>query len=179
MVDFEVVAMTPEWPGMLSLPLLVFFIALPAIGAWLRRHRSQLASEAAAQLAEFATCVRGNARFRVPDESLQARLARLRVEETASLQLALELGRGDAQLLADAAQRLSTRLRRRVAFERKMLARTASGLRRGAIAATVPPVAILATSTAGIGIPAFTQLLLLVAEILGCVLLWRLARVEI
>jgi hypothetical protein len=178
MVDRQVVAMTPG-PGMLSLTLLVFFIALPAIGAWHRRHRSRLASEAAAQLAEFATCVRSDSQFRVPDEALQSRLARLRVEETAALQLALELGRGDADLLADAAQRLSTRLRRRVAFERKTLARTASGLRRGAIAATVPPVAVLATSTAGIGIPVFTQCGLVVAQILGCVLLWRLARVEI
>jgi hypothetical protein len=82
-------------------------------------------------------------------------------------------------LLADAAQRLALRLRRRVAFDRKMLARTAAGLRRGAIVASVPPVAVGALFAMGVDIPAATLSMLFLAESAACALLWRLASVEI
>jgi hypothetical protein len=99
--------------------------------------------------------------------------------DAASLQLAQELEHGGATALADAAQRLALRLKRRVCFERKMLARTAPGLRRGAIAASLPPLLMWASQVAGVEIPSAAQLCLLVAEAGGCALLWRLARVEI
>jgi hypothetical protein len=89
------------------------------------------------------------------------------------------VARGDVELLADAAQRLALRLRRRVAFERKMLARTAPGLRRGALAACLPPLALCVLMSAGVTIPWTAQTLLFAVEALGCALLWRLARVEI
>jgi hypothetical protein len=82
-------------------------------------------------------------------------------------------------LLADTAQRLALRLKRRVAFERKMLARTASGRRRGALAAAVPPLVLLMMALAGWGLPAGALLVLLLLEASGCWLLWRVARVEI
>lgn len=172
---------TPEWPLLPALPLLAWFIAMPAAGAWRRRQHSRRASEAAAELVAFADRVRREQRCLPLDESLRDRLGRLRVPDLASLQLALELQRrhGDADPLADAAQRLALRLRRRVAFERKMLARTAPGLRRGAIAASIPPAVAIGLGLAGVDIPVGTLSLLLAAEMLGCVLLAQWARVEI
>jgi hypothetical protein len=171
--------MTAGITGWLILTLLAVFIGLPAGAAWHRRRLSRAASEAAAELALFAADLQRGARCLPLDRSLHARLIRLRVGEMASLELAMDLARGDPALLAEAAQRLVSRLRRRVAFERKMLARTASGLRRGAIAASLPPAIILALSTVGVDIPAPTQGILFVLEAAGCALLWRLARVGI
>ena len=162
-----------------ALPLLAFFIAMPAAGALRRRHRSRLGSEVAADLVAFADRLQREQRCLALDDALSDRLRRLQLRDVASLQLAIDLHRGDAQPIAAAAQRLALRLRRRVAFERKMLARTAPGLRRGAIAATLPPVAVLALSLAGLAVPLATQCLLLAAEVLGCVLLSHWARVEI
>jgi Flp pilus assembly protein TadB len=159
--------------------LLACFIALPAVAAWRRRRHSRLASEVAADLASFAQTLRRDACRQPLEENLQARILRLRLPEVSALQLAQDLERGSPSLLADTAQRLATRLRRRVAFERKMLARTASGLRRGAIAAAVPPLLVLAMQWGGVGIPVSAQLFLLFAEAAGCALLWRVARVEI
>lgn len=175
----EVDVVTPEWPLLPALPLLACVIAMPAAGAWRRRARSRLASEAAAELATFADRVRREQRLVALDDSLRDRLRRLRLTDMAALQLAFDLNRGDVQPLAAAAQRLALRLRRRVAFERKMLARTAPGLRRGAIAAGMPPVAALALAMSGVEIPLSTQWLLLGAEVFGCVLLSLWARVEI
>jgi hypothetical protein len=171
--------MAPELPVLLCVPLLAFFIALPAAAAWRRRRRSRAASEAASALGEFASSVRRQSRCLPLEESLRARLIRLRVGEIASLQLALELARSDAALLADTAQRVALRLRRRVAFERKMLARTAPGLRRGAVAAIVPPAAVMMLFAMGLEIPRAALATLLLAELAGCLLLWHLARVEI
>ena len=83
------------------------------------------------------------------------------------------------ELLADTAQRLALRLKRRVAFERKMLARTASGRRRGAVAASIPPLALLALHAGGIQVPLAALLFVVALEACGCWLLWRVARVEI
>ncbi len=171
--------MAPELPVLLCVPLLAFFIALPAAAAWRRRRRSRAASEAASALGEFASSVRRQSRCLPLEESLRARLIRLRVGEIASLQLALELARSDAALLADTAQRVALRLRRRVAFERKMLARTATGRRRGAIAAVVPGLAILSLRLLGVVTPMPALTLLIAVEAFGCWLLWRVARVEV
>lgn len=159
--------------------VLAAFIALPAAAAWHRRRASREASAVAAELAAFAQSVRAVSRCLPMDEALRLRILKLRVADAASLQLAQELGRGSAMALADAAQRLALRLRRRVCFERKMLARTAPGLRRAAIAASLPPLLVLAYGFGGVEIPPAAQLSLLAAEAGGCALLWRLARVEI
>lgn len=166
-------------PPLLAIPLLVFFIALPAADAWRRRQRSREVSEVAADLAAYAEAVRREARCLPLDEALCTRLIRLRVRESTVLQLAHDLSAADAPLVADAAQRLATRLRRIVAFERKMLARTAPGLRRGAVAATLPPVALVVLHGSGWDIPAGAIATLLVADAAGCALLWRLAKVGV
>lgn len=159
--------------------LLALFIAMPALSAWRRRLRSREASDIAACLAEFAAQVRRGTQIASLDPVLKTRLGSLRLHEATSLILAEELGRGGAEMQADAAQRLALRLRRRVAFERKMLARTASGLRRGALAALIPPAAVLLLHSVGWEMPAVTQLVLWLIELAGCALLWRIARVEI
>jgi hypothetical protein len=168
-----------ELPVFIAFPLLAFFIALPAAAAWHRRRRSRLASEVAADLVSFAQTVRLQSRCLPLEPSLRTRLMQLRLADSASLHLAQELEHGGAVLLAEAAQRLATRLRRRVAFERKMLARTAPGLRRGAVAASLPPLMMLGLHFGQVQVPAGAQWLLLLVEAAGCALLWRLARVEI
>lgn len=171
--------MVSELPLLVAWPLLGCFIALPAVAAWQRRRVSREASAMAVELCAFAETVRSAARCLPMDDALLARLARLNVVEAASLRMAQELERGGPPALADTAQRLATRLRRRVAFERKMLARTAPGLRRGAIAASLPPLLVIAVQWMGAEIPAGAQITLFGAEAAGCALLWRLARVEI
>ena len=164
---------------LLAWPLLGGFIALPALAAWRRRRESREASAVAGDLAAYAVAVRGAGRCLPMEDALVARIARLRLADAAALRMAQELERGGAAALAGAAQRLATRLRRRVAFQRKMLARTAPGLRRGAIAASVPPLLLLALQWLGTEIPVVAQFSLFAAEAAGCALLCRLARVEI
>ena len=171
--------MPVELSSWLGWPALAFFIALPALSAWNRRRGSRAANEVAAALAEYAATVRATARIVPMEDSLRLRVRKLRVVEAAPLLLAQELERAQPAALADAAQRLAIRLRRRVCFERKMLARTAPGLRRGTIAASLPPVASLALHVAGVDLPAGAQLALMLTEAVGCALLYRLARVEI
>lgn len=171
--------MASDAPLFIAWPLLAFFIALPAAAAWRRRRDSREASEVAAGLVDYAAAVRRESRCLPLDEPLRARIVRLRLADAASLQLAQELQRGGAVLLAESAQRLALRLRRRVAFNRKMLARTAPGLRRGAVAASVPPVVAMLLHMGGLEIPLGAQLVLLMVEAAGCALLWRIARVEI
>lgn len=154
-------------------------IALPAIAALRRRHAMCEASEVAGMLAAMASEVRRSDSCLSPDASLWRRAERLNAPEFPALLLAQEFTAPGAELLADTAQRFATRLKRRVAFERKMLARTASGRRRGAVAASIPPLALLLLRAVGFEIP-FPALLFVVAvEACGCWLLWRLARVEI
>ena len=171
--------MSGELPSLLGFPALLFFIALPALGAWRRRRVSREASEVAAALAEFAGAVRASERCLPLEEPLRTRIVALRVAESAALQLVQELEHGAPAALADAAQRLAQRLRRRVCFERKMLARTAPGLRRGAIVASLPLLLMLVLHAAGADLPVGAQLALLLVEALGGGLLYRLARVEI
>jgi hypothetical protein len=158
--------------------LMAGIIALPAIAAWHRRQRSREASAVADGLVEFAAAIRDGRDSIALDELLLARARHLQVAELGALMLAQELGSPPA-LLADTAQRLSLRLKRRVAFERKMLARTASGRRRGALAAAIPPVALSTFAVSGHALPIAALILLLALEALGCWLLWRVSRVEI
>ena len=154
-------------------------IALPAIAAARRRIAMSEASEIAGTLSALVADVRKSAPCVLPESPVCRRAERLRAPEFAALLLAQELSQSSAELLADTAQRFATRLKRRVAFERKMLARTASGRRRGAIAASIPPVALLALHAAGIDIPLPALLSVVAIEACGCWLLWRVARVEI
>jgi hypothetical protein len=154
-------------------------IALPALCAHARRRVSRNASEVAVQLGEYAAQVRSTDQCLPLDAAWLARAEALRIPEFASFLLAQELARPNPALLADTAQRLALRLKRRVAFERKMLARTASGRRRGAFAAAIPPVVLFALAMARQPLPAGAVLVLLALEAFGCWLLWRVARVEI
>jgi hypothetical protein len=107
------------------------------------------------------------------------RAQRLRFPEFAALQLLQDLPRAPPELLADTAQRLALRLKRRIAFERKMLARTASGRRRGALAAIIPPLALLVLHAFGLAIPIGMLVFVICLEAFGCWLLWQLARVAL
>jgi hypothetical protein len=175
--------MHPDALLLLALAIIAAFIAWPAVIAIHRRHVTREASEVAVALSEFANCLRreaGSTRHCATlDAALDARAARLRVPEYAALRLAQDLPHSRAELLADTAQRLALRLKRRVAFERKMLARTASGRRRGALVATCAPLVLLLSRALGGDIPPGAVAFLLCVEGFGCWLLWRLARVQI
>jgi hypothetical protein len=169
-----------------ALPVIAGFIALPAFIALCRRRATREASEVAAALAEFAIASRRHperADRQPPDApliaELSARAQRLRVPDFAALQLAQDLPHAGPELLADTAQRLALRLKRRIAFERKMLARTASGRRRGAVAAAIPPLVLLSLHAFGFAVPPAMLVLVVCIEAFGCWLLWRLARVGI
>lgn len=165
------------------LPAIAAFIALPAFIALYRRRATREASQVAVALAEFANAVRRDFQRAKPhaplDADLSARAQRLHVPEFASLLLAQELPQASPELLADTAQRLALRLKRRIAFERKMLARTASGRRRGAVAAALPPLVLLLMHAAGFAVSSSAWVFVLCVEAFGCWLLWHLARVEI
>ena len=53
------------------------------------------------------------------------------------------------------------------------------GRRRGAVAASIPPLALLALHAGGIQVPLAALLFVVAIEACGCWLLWRVARVEI
>jgi hypothetical protein len=154
-------------------------VALPALAAASRRRAMREASEVAGALSAMAVVVRNSAACPPLDASLWRRAQRLRAPEITALLLAHELPQSRPELLADTAQRLALRLKRRVAFERKMLARTASGRRRGAVAASVPPLALVALHAAGVQFPLAALLFVVAIEGCGCWLLWRVARVDI
>jgi hypothetical protein len=149
------------------------------LAAWRRRRVSRVASDLAARLSRYAVEVRRSASCPPLEAEVLSGLRRLSWPEAHSLDFAGELTRAGPEVLANVAQRLATRLRRRVAFERKMLARTAPGLRRGALAALVPPVVVVSAQALGVDIPPATLLTLWFADLTGCLLLWRLARVDI
>jgi hypothetical protein len=153
-------------------------IALPALAAACRRRDMREASEVAGALSAVAVAIRKSV-ARPLDASLWSRIQRLRAPEFTVLLLAQELPQRNPELLADTAQRLALRLKRRVAFERKMLARTASGRRRGAVAASIPPLVLLALHAGRIPMPLAALLFVIAIEAVGCWLLWRVARVEI
>jgi hypothetical protein len=166
-----------------ALPAIAGFIALPAFIALCRRRATHEASAVAAALVEFAAAVRRGSGTRASDHELDpalaARVERLGIPELVTLRLAQELPHARADLLADTAQRLALRLKRRIAFERKMLARTASGRRRGALVSAIAPVVLLAIHALGFVMPVGALVSVVCLEACGCFLLWRLTRVGI
>ncbi|HEU5134014.1 MAG TPA: hypothetical protein VFU13_02620 [Steroidobacteraceae bacterium] len=171
--------MSPDRVLFASMAVFAALIALPALAAASRRRLMCEASEVAGALSKLAAVARKSATCPPLDMSLWQRARRLRAPEFTSLLLAHELPRASPELLADTAQRLALRLKRRVAFERKMLARTASGRWRGAVAASVPPLLLVALHAGGIQIPHGALLLIVAIEACGCWLLWRVAHIEI
>ena len=113
------------------------------------------------------------------DDALLERARRLGVPELISFEYLRGAAHPDPALLADAAQRLALRLKRRVAFARKMLARTASGRRRAALAATAPLGVLWMLGATGVSVSPAALAVLLLLEALGCWLMWYLARVEV
>jgi hypothetical protein len=158
--------------------VLALCIALPSIAAYLQKLRSREGADVAVALADYAGAIRRERRCVPLDETLLTRAQRLGLAEMVAFEFVCGLPAAAPDAVADAAQRLSLRLKRRVAFERKMLARTASGRRRAAVAAVVPAVAMLALAAVHIETPRAALGLLLSFEALGCWLLWRVARVE-
>lgn len=171
--------MSPDTALLLSLALFAVLVAFPALAAARRREAMREASDVACALSSWAAAVRESPAIPPLDESLRRRTQRLHVPEFASLLLAHELPRPCPRLLADTAQRLSLRMKRRVAFERKMLARTAPGRRRGAVAASVPAVLLLLLYAGGVQFPLAALALVVAIEACGCWLLWRVAQVQI
>ncbi len=169
--------MTTELTSLAALIMLAFVLSWPAMLAWWRRGVSREASEVAGAIESFAADARRAARCPEIDADLVARATRLHLPELGSFRLAPTLPNATPELVADAAMRLASRLRRRTAFERKMLARTASGRRRGAIAGAIPPVLLLILVAAGANVPPAALGLLILAQGVGCWLQARIARV--
>jgi hypothetical protein len=158
--------------------LIAALVTWPVLEAWRRRRLSREASEVATALIEIADSLRNVPGTKPPDHALVARLHRLGLQEAITFEFA-QAGRATPALLADTAQRLALRLKRRVAFERKMLARTAPGRRRGAMAAAAPGVTLLGLRMADVMLPVPALAMLIAVEAFGCWLLWRVARVEV
>jgi len=159
--------------------LIAILIALPALGAAWRRQQSREMARVATGFMEFALAVR-RADSRLPlDDDLLTSARSLAIPELVSFEFIHTSSRTTPELLADTAQRLGLRLKRRVAFERKMLARTASGRWRGSLAAAAPGVALLLLAVFGMALPGGALVWLLLLETLGCWLLWQAARVEV
>ena len=169
--------MTTEATTGTALFMLAIVLSWPAVLAAWRRRVSREASEVAGAIETFAADARRAGRCLEIDAALAARVYRLRMPELGAFRLAATLPNATPDLVADAAARLALRLRRRIAFERKMLARTAPGRRRGAIAGAMPPVVLLALAGAGAQVPTVALLVLVVAQGLGCWLQARIAHV--
>ena len=169
--------MTTELTSLSALLMLAFVLSWPALLAWWWRGESREASEVAGAIEAFAADARRATRCLEVDAALAARVARLRMPELGAFRLAPTLPNATPELVADAAARLASRLRRRIAFERKMLARTAPGRRRGAIAGAIPPIVLLAIISTGAHVPTAALLLLVIAQGTGCWLQARIAHV--
>ena len=169
--------MTTELTPLAAAVLLAAMLAWPALLARWRRRINREASEVASALEAFAETSRLATRCVEIDPAVAARIARLRIPELGAFRLAPNLPNATPALVADAAARLALRLRRRISFERKMLARTASGRRRGAIAGALPPLVLLALAGGGAEFPIATLLLVAFAQGLGCWLQARIASV--
>jgi len=171
--------MSSDYLAPLLFAVLTGLIALPSIAALQARRRSRDCSAFASRLVEFAAAVRREQRALAIDDSLLEAAAHLRIPERPSFEYLRELAQPEPELLADAAQRLALRLKRRVAFTRKMLARTASGRRRAALAATAPALLLLCLRWTGVVVPLPALVVLIALEAAGCWLVWRLARVGV
>ncbi len=159
--------------------LIAVLIALPALGAGWRRRRSRELARVANGFMELAQEVRSTGTCLQAHEDLLRTARALEIPELVTFEFIHGSARTTPELLADTAQRLALRLKRRVAFERKMLARTASGRWRGSIAAAMPAITLLAMAPAGLVLPIGALLCLLLLESLGCWFLWQAARVEV
>jgi len=171
--------MVPDAAFFALMAVFATLIALPALAAASRRRVMRDASEVAGALSAMAMAIRKDVARPPLEASLWHRAQALRAPEVNALLLAHELPDLRPELQADAAQRLALRLKRRVAFERKMLARTASGRRRGAVAASIPPLMMVVFHAGGIPLPQAALLFVVAIEAFGCWLLWRVARVDI
>ena len=173
--------MTREPAMWAALAAVALLIGLPALGAWRRRVLSREASRVAEELQAFAFVVRRDGKRAALSSELVSHLERLRsgVPEIIGFLVTQQLAQLTPESQADAAQRLALRLKRRVAFERKMLARTASGLKRGAAAAALPPLVVLTMAGWDAQPPMSALGVLFALEVLGCWLLWRTVRVEV
>jgi hypothetical protein len=171
--------MAPDTALAVACLLIAALVTLPLAQVLHRRRASRESSAVALQLTELAAAVRAAPGSHSPDEDLLARLRRLAIPETIPFEFAQQFAAADPALLADTAQRLALRIKRRVAFDRKMLARTAPGRRRGALAAAAPAAALLGLRVADVVLPLPAMALLIAAEAFGCWLLWRVARVEV
>jgi len=169
--------MTTDLTLFVAIAMLGSVLAWPALVAWWRRGVSRDASDIAAALETFSADTRRATHCPEIDAVLARRVARLRMPEIGAFRLAPILPNATPELVADAAARLALRLRRRIAFERKMLARTASGRRRGAIAGAIPPVLLLTLAGSGVEVPAVALVLLIAAQGVGCWLQARIAHV--
>lgn len=158
--------------------LIAALAAVPAFEVLRRRRLSRETSEVATALIELASSLRIAPVANLPDDALVARVRRLGMPEAITFEF-VHSGRAAPALLADTAQRLALRLKRRVAFERKMLARTAPGRRRGAIATAAPGVTMLGLRMADLVLPVPAMAVLIALEAFGCWLSWRVARVEV
>jgi len=159
--------------------VLAALIALPSLAAFQARRRSRECSAFASRLTEFAAAVRREQRALAIEDSLLEAAADLRIPERTSFEYLRELTHPEPELLADSAQRLALRLKRRVAFTRKMLARTASGRRRAALAAAAPAFLLLCLHAMEVVVPVAALAVLIGLEAAGCWLVWRLARVGV
>jgi hypothetical protein len=171
--------MSPDNLSFAACAVLALVIALPSWQALRRRSLSRESSAVAAALAAFAADQRRAGSGLSLDEALLVRLRRLEIPETFSLEFARELSQPPPELLADTTQRLALRLKRRVAFERKMLARTASGRRRATLAAACCIVTLLGLQFVGLAPPPFLLALVSVLAVIGGILCCRVARVEV
>jgi hypothetical protein len=171
--------MSPEFLPLGACGFISLVIALPSWAALRRRNRSRESSAVASALSAFASEVRRRHACLAFDDELLARARRLHIPEMVSFDYARELARPPPELLAAAVQRLALRLKRRVAFERKMLARTAPGRRRALTAAAACITAILALQVAGFAPPAVLLLTAAALVALGSVVCWRVSRVEV
>jgi Flp pilus assembly protein TadB len=169
--------MTTDLTPLTAVLMLAFVLAWPALLAAWRRGVNREASEAAGALEAFAAEARRATQCLEIDPALAARLARLCMPELGAFRLVPVLPNATPQLVSEAAARLALRLRRRIAFERKMLARTAPGRRRAAIAGALPSVVLLALLSTGAEFPLGALLLLAFAQGVGCWLQARIARV--
>jgi hypothetical protein len=169
--------MSTELTPFAAVALLAGVLAWPALLARWRRGVNREASDVASALEAFAASSYRATRCPEIDAALAVRIVRLRMPELGAFRLAPNLPNATPVLVGDAAARLALRLRRRISFERKMLARTASGRRRGAIAGALPPLVLLALASTGAEFPVAALLLLAFAQGLGCWLQARIARV--
>ncbi|HET9864978.1 MAG TPA: hypothetical protein VFP37_16155 [Steroidobacteraceae bacterium] len=154
------------------------FAVFPVLETAWRRRASRESGEVAGALLEFARQWQ-EGRGQPIDQDLLERARRLGVPEVVTFEFVQQQSRAAPDVHAQTARRLALRLKRRVAFERKMLARTAPGRRRGAIAMAAPGLAILGLRLGGLTPPLAALALLVVVELVGCWLSWRVARIEV